>query len=130
MYKITGGRQEIFERVGQHLVRQGKRSFDANKNGCMYRGPDNTSCAVGCLIPDSEYDPKFEGRTLTNLIENKLLSADVELVSLLAHLQNVHDIGPLAFDNWFAGLKYRLYGTADHFDLEFSDEMFESWKAQ
>ena len=30
----------------------------------MYRGDNGTKCAAGCLIPDSKYEPRFEGCTI------------------------------------------------------------------
>ena len=56
-------RQELFNRsvaglAGQDFI----RSFDISKrgfvgNGCVYRGPNGTKCAIGHLIPDEKYNP-------------------------------------------------------------------------
>lgn len=56
--------QEIFNKVYLHLKGQGCKAgtMTASKSfNCAYRGPNNTSCAVGCLIPDELYDPEIEG---------------------------------------------------------------------
>lgn len=56
--------QEIFNKVYLHLKKQGCKAgtMTAFKSfNCAYRGPNNTSCAVGCLIPDELYDPEIEG---------------------------------------------------------------------
>jgi len=50
--------QDIFNTVTVHLFTQGR---PAMKDGqCSYRGDMGTSCAVGCLIPDDEYDPAMD----------------------------------------------------------------------
>ena len=60
--------REIWERVSAHLLRQGRRATrDGGYHGCMYRGRDGTSCAVGCLIPDEAYDPDMEDAAVTQL---------------------------------------------------------------
>jgi hypothetical protein len=53
-------RQMVFEAVSKHLFKQGKRSAmhlpgrgDVPK--CVYRGKDGSSCAIGCIMPDSFY---------------------------------------------------------------------------
>lgn len=51
--------QAVFNYVILHLRRQKVRS-DGNGE-CLYRGRHNTSCAVGCLIPDSRYTESMEG---------------------------------------------------------------------
>lgn len=53
--------QEIFNKVATHLLTQGKRSV-ASDGSCMYRGPEGTKCAIGCLIEDDEYHPLLEGK--------------------------------------------------------------------
>ena len=52
--------QEAFDKVTAHLLKQQVKSY-SQEEGCMYRGPNGTMCAVGCLIPDEDYRPKFEG---------------------------------------------------------------------
>lgn len=52
-------RQEVFDKVSDHLLTQGKRS--TNNGSCKYRSDEGYMCAVGCLIKDEFYDPKMEG---------------------------------------------------------------------
>jgi hypothetical protein len=87
--------REIFDKVRAHLLAQGKRSEQVNgyRPVCMYRGPDNTKCAVGCLIPDEDYSPEYENkqvgdRKLNGLLEKLGLRSHLRL---LDHLQSVHD---------------------------------------
>jgi len=105
--------QEVFDRVVTHLRAQNAKSisfnFDKKDMTCRYRGDNGTSCAVGCLIPDEDYDPIFEGINVcgftdpTNNIfslfkENnkeellfKMKNMFKNHVKLLGELQYVHD---------------------------------------
>ena len=59
--------QEIFDKVATHLSKQGHRAFD--DNACMYRSPNGDKCAMGCLIPDEEYNADtMEGRGASILL--------------------------------------------------------------
>ena len=83
--------QNTFNVIVSHLMKQKARAV-SDVGNCMYRGKNNMKCAVGCLIPDNLYDPKFEGRilvgrpSLVNLLEG--LGHNIELLS---ELQYVHD---------------------------------------
>lgn len=88
--------QEIFETVSRHLFKQGKRSVSGSGSCCLYRGPNGTSCAVGCLIPDDQYNPGMEYISVDRLIENfvdttPVLKSLKRNVGLLAELQSAHD---------------------------------------
>lgn len=100
--------QEIFDKVATHLFTQGVQSRNKNGGTCLYRGPNNTSCAVGCLIPDELYDPEMDGfydgekfiysghSVQFILRKHTLPSYFLENKGLLNYLQEVHD-----FDvNW------------------------------
>lgn len=92
--------QEIFDKVAAHLATQKVASFERFQ-GCLYRGPKGTMCAVGCLIPDSAYSPDFERLPLPlekpNGSDALLLYEAVEKLGLaefrplLRDLQRVHD---------------------------------------
>jgi hypothetical protein len=63
-------KQEMFDTVARHLFAQGKRSVTVKNdtvNVCMYRGPEGTMCAVGCMIPDEMYSDLMEDRTVYSL---------------------------------------------------------------
>jgi hypothetical protein len=76
--------QELFDKVVGHLAQQKVKSalfneptaLDSEGNwSCLYRGPNNTQCAFGVLIPDAAYTPFLEGftcRTLLNEAERKV----------------------------------------------------------
>lgn len=90
---------EVLNHVKEHLLSQNERSiFDGI---CQYRSSDK-SCAVGCLIPNSIYNGKWEGKGITTLIHDDLLVfkhfmgkvIDFELPNmrkLLEALQVIHD---------------------------------------
>lgn len=83
--------QEIFDTVAEHLFRQGTRSY-AMDRGCLYRGPDGTKCAVGCLIQDDDYTPNMENKSVYALEEDGLLPKYLmKNIRLLSSLQMVHD---------------------------------------
>jgi hypothetical protein len=83
--------QEVFTKVVTHLRKQGNKAW-GSEYGCLYRGPNGTSCAVGCLIPDEEYFADMEQKIVREITEKydlpSLRGLDTEL---LGELQNIHD---------------------------------------
>lgn len=108
--------QEIFTRVKAHLLKQGVRSMDGRR--CGYRGQDGTSCAVGCLIPDSLYHAELEGYAASSLeVGGVLQRAGVldpgcSYWDLLSALQKCHDHH--APQDW----RLELNSIAERFGLE------------
>lgn len=85
--------QEIFDQVATHLLDQGVASVDSVK-GCLYRGPEGTKCALGCLIPDNYYTKEMEGHGIRYLRDNDYelpLILKVDPLSFLLDLQYAHD---------------------------------------
>lgn len=120
--------QEIFETVSRHLFTQGKRSVSGSGSSCLYRGPNGTSCAVGFLIPDDQYNPDMEFMGVDRLIANfvdttPVLKSLKRNVGLLGHLQSAHD-GTL---NWHSSecMRGRLKVVGRLFKLRigFLDEL-------
>ena len=83
MLKMT--KQGAFDKVLAHLRAQGKAAAD-DYDQCKYRMPDGRKCAVGCLIPDADYNPGMEGKTVQNL---QLFPG--KITALLDKLQILHD---------------------------------------
>lgn len=85
--------QEIFNKVITHLRKQGKPAAEGPY--CRYRTEDGLKCAVGCLLPDEEYDSKYEGHIVGGLItilpESKTRDLFKRNVDLLDDLQCLHD---------------------------------------
>lgn len=100
--------QEIFDRVACHLLRQNVRSVTYGKGGdfCLYRGPNGTSCAVGCLIPDEDYSRYMERKGVRVLMDDYgcKLPFDQDSIPLLSALQKVHDDNMPS--NWILALSY------------------------
>ena len=92
-YDLTPSSQDLFNDVVEHLFRQGGTSRIGAYSTCLYRG-DDRCCAVGFLIPDETYDPKMEGRGVSDLIASfgpALPTYFQTHRALLARLQNIHD---------------------------------------
>jgi len=103
-------RQEVFNRVYQHLLAQNAYSLGADDGGavCAYRGAGGLQCAVGCLIKDEHYSWELEGqgawhpdvlRALDLSLGCSITSADCRM---LETLQSMHDNDPV--DIWPASL--------------------------
>lgn len=107
--------QEIFDIVATHLFTQGERSFTSMK-GCLYRGPNNTMCAVGCLIPDEVYDPYMEGGTVDTVLYDYPQLKFKRNLDLLLRLQTIHD----SLDSWESTtrMKTLLRTVAKQFKLK------------
>lgn len=86
--------QEAFTKVAIHLLTQRKKSLRSGEYGdrevCAYRGADGLQCAIGCLIPDDEYDEIFEGVDIEG-VEPNVPSLCGANVGLLFELQYTHD---------------------------------------
>ena len=90
--------QEIFDTVVTHLRKQGKKAVVMGSEGpsCMYRSPDGLKCAAGCLIPDRDYLPEFEGVTINDgdhypVVKYFSSKFDEDGMELISELQTVHD---------------------------------------
>lgn len=146
--------QELFDRVVGHLAQQKVKSaefseptalYPEGRWACLYRGPNNTQCAFGVLIPDSVYSSKLEGctcNTILDAVKRKASTGEVPVVSgfhwaltpefmevmtplvphatLLSELQSVHDSegGP---DSW--GMRFEE--IAKYHGLQFDRAAFE-----
>ncbi len=84
--------KQAFETVKNHLLTQNEKATTHNGLSCRYRGDDGLKCAIGCLIPDDQYDPTLEGNAL---IYNEGLRALPCMggldINLMDALQTVHD---------------------------------------
>lgn len=88
--------QEIFDKVASHLITQGVQARYRRSDGypsCAYRGENDTMCAAGCLIPDEEYNPEFEGLDWEDIGHAipSLASLTDNDHALISSLQGVHD---------------------------------------
>ena len=114
-------KQQIFDVVSAHLLKQGECSIGAveSKHGdvCAYRGASGLRCAIGVLIPDDLYSPEFEGSQLMDLpwkIKRAVGFNTAAKRTLLCTLQKVHDNVPSYC--WDDALQY----VAEDFGLKFT----------
>lgn len=92
--------QKMFEKSVLGLLTQRKKSAALNEYGtktCLYRGPANTRCGIGFLIPDSKYKTSFEGKSvwavpILNCLGVEINSAEADI---LGDIQDVHDKYPV-----------------------------------
>lgn len=115
--------QECFDEVCAKMVAQGRRAMSAA--GCALRAPNGDKCAVGCMIPDDEYDPELEGvgvhlipigereRKMANLI-NKLGLP----LSLMSRLQRAHDYSYATFRPFAEQFIAKANAVADEMGLK------------
>lgn len=107
-------RQQIFNKITKHLLKQNK--FSGNPKRPQYHAKNGLKCAIGCLIPDELYHSIIEGVGIDNremdmsestsffnkesaliqiLMESGIKIDDFDLIS---DLQVVHDDEPV--DTW------------------------------
>jgi hypothetical protein len=82
--------QEAFDTVCEHFADQKERALI--DGDCAYRGDNGLQCGVGCLIPDSQYEPYFDNMS-TPLLEvaNKVPALRGLPFSFLRDVQDAHD---------------------------------------
>lgn len=127
-------KQEIFDRVAKHLIEQDEPSaYGEDVPVCRYRltSPDGKqlSCAIGCLIPDDEYDERLEGYGLAAINTdwnvpsvNRLIDeVGIEYMDLL---QSAHDRAAEAMAasgvGWDQAIRAQLFDLAKKLDLDFT----------
>ena len=103
-------RQDVFNKIKNHLLSQDKRSVidKGTRRLCAYRGDNDLSCAIGCLIPDTMYYEDLEGMGVCDepvlvILKTCKIPTDDKSLNLLNHLQEMHDGDPPA--QWENSLK-------------------------
>lgn len=97
------------EKIVKHLVQQKAQAFQGTS--CKYRTSDGKMCAIGCLIPDEEYQPWMDDAlgteevvravpSLAHIDENELLAWQVYHDSLTEHFW---EVPRLKYSEWVAG---------------------------
>jgi hypothetical protein len=127
--------QQIFDQAVNGIRAQGgPATNDFGK--CQYRAPNGNKCAVGQLIPDSAYDPKWDtggGVRLVDLADsNSFCQAmrvaagvdldDAKVLDMMSALQQAHD--DAAFygggEDFFLGFEPRVSDVASRFGLVYT----------
>jgi hypothetical protein len=123
--------QDLFDHIAKHLLTQNSKSM--TPNGCAYRGYENASCAVGCLIEDKNYRKSIEGGGVVNNDVRSAIEASIgrELtgtqeaepgteMALLVRLQKLHDSAAVC--EW----RERLGWAAEDYKLKYPNELLET----
>lgn len=103
--------QEIFTKVATHLLTQKEKAGEfQSRDGiphpfyCQYRDESGRSCAIGCLIPDSEYKREFEGKSVGEIFLKSHVgptTASLEpFTEELLQLQAIHDDEEISPSQW------------------------------
>ena len=88
----TRSRQEMFDIVAVHLIRQQEKSKSESSGLCLYRGPRGLKCAVGALIPSRDYRIDFEEENVVGNINLLRVARVTESDDgFLSQLQKIHD---------------------------------------
>lgn len=96
-YGYNNSIHEVLDRVSTHLMTQNKPAKIDDTGECHYRLYEDgkvLKCAVGCLIPDEDYNRNLEGHIIDNQdVRNALPERfrNPETLQLLQALQRVHD---------------------------------------
>jgi len=105
--------RDVFNHVRDHLLEQNQQSM-YQSGGCVYRGSNGLSCAIGCLIADEHYDEdNMENEPVT--VHDVMLGIDLSnpewntnsrqrARAMLFFLQRVHD--DLTPYTWESDLNY------------------------
>lgn len=96
MSKPLSQNQKTFNKVVRALRKQGCKSqkptgdYDGSMS-CLYRGPNNTKCAAGHLIPNKLYDKRMEGQVAKGSRVSKVLESCGHDPDFVCGLQFIHD---------------------------------------
>ncbi len=88
--------QKAFDTMVTHLRKQGEQSKVSEGTKCLYRSDMGLKCAVGCLIPDGDYDPEME-ETMQGFKHFPVFNGWPEgTLDIMSSMQFVHD----SSDDW------------------------------
>jgi hypothetical protein len=118
--KTLVDRSDVFNYVIGHLRLQGRTSIAGGI--CKYRGDRGTKCAVGALMADDEYNPRWENKRIYTLIEHKMLPDDLHR-RLEPHLLMLNDLQHLHDDYLF----YNDNGSFEKNSEAHIDELRKKW---
>lgn len=102
---------DAYVAIREHFSQEGARfGYDRHSTDCVYRRdvtpydaegnalePVTVRCAVGCLIPDGDYDEMLEGKGISCdivwefLVQKGIVEDDPDLRTFLQHTQDSHD---------------------------------------
>src|ERR1700722_9077507 len=90
--------QQLFDESVNFLRQQKKRSINEAGDCVYWNKATNCKCAVGCLIPEKDYNPLIEHQPLQAICEGQYAYLPIHLleelaphIGLLERLQHTHD---------------------------------------
>lgn len=87
-------KQELFDKVVRHLVKQGRPSGHRTKYGsfiCSYLSATGEQCAAGCLLPKDHDYTKHNNCAWGRLVDLEPTLEDIGSISFIIELQLAHD---------------------------------------
>lgn len=115
-------RQEVFDKVATHLIKQGEACTEPHKGSviptCLYRNSKGQKCAAGALILDEHYSEDLETNLVTEtIVEQALIASGVnpDDLELVERLQSIHDEEDV--DAW----ERALVAAGHEYDLDIPD---------
>lgn len=123
-------KQEIFNTVALHLMKQGRPSAIVNSltdtRKCVYRDGQGGSCAVGCLLTDEEADAIAQAGgnsdDVDSLLSSGLLPERFKTeIDLLIDLQGAHDMADQ--NNFWPECREALVALAKEKGLQVPEEV-------
>ena len=82
--------QDIFDIAVNGVLKQNCQSRIGNR--CVYRGRNNTKCAVGHIILDKDYNPDMDSTTIKNTSAEAIIRNTTELHDLVLHIDLIKDL--------------------------------------
>jgi hypothetical protein len=107
-------KQEIFDAVAIGIRAQGGPAINSTGNICAYRASNGRKCAAGLLMKDEDYDPGFEGGSVSHLPEKAFPGFSLDDMYLISQLQHAHDTAAMASDDeFFAVWRQKMIEVAE-----------------
>ena len=116
-------KQQIFDKVLNHLRKQGVAAVDTETGACLYRTKENYKCAIGCLIPDELYKTEMEQKSCRKIIHRSIalqkyldINEKNQDIDFLEAMQNAHDTElVISFEAFNSAMEH----IAERFDLTY-----------
>lgn len=103
--------QEVLDFIYARIKEQGGPSV-TESGKCLYRHPDGLrACAAGWCIPDDQYSPDIEGRSVRKALAVVGIHLEPTMVTFLHGLQYAHDS---AADHIIEGETKRFWSPFDN----------------
>jgi hypothetical protein len=114
-------RQEAFDRIARHLIKQGRPGGEVSPNGfsCQYRAADGSACAIGVLLNDERAQAfDEEGAALANIPPECLPDWIERDIRFYDALQDAHDKPTRTDAEWLPAWRAEMYHIAGRYNLD------------